>query len=164
MLHFVTMWSFLRLSQSSSSARQSESDDWHKRLRCSWAEALPYFCFLQLAVHRLLPTGLEQQWKYNLHTTQEAEILHTTSIVPNQPKNGKTFTNQSLRIVVASYLATFGHISDYDGIKRKIGQLNINNLTSYLASHQLVSQSCSGQLFGYFWPYLSHFKSYFDWI
>ena len=27
---------------------------------------------------------------------------------------------------------------------------------------QLVSQNCRGQLFCYFWPYLSHFKSDFD--
>ena len=45
-----------------------------------------------------------------------------------------------------------------------MGLLNLYNLISNLASHQLVSQNCRGQLFCYFWPDLSHFKPDFDGI
>ena len=75
-------------------------------------------------------------------------------------------TSQSPKIAVAIYSATFVHIlvilkRNFDGIKEKIGLLNQYNLTSHLASHQLVSHNCHGQQFCYFWPYLSHFKSDF---
>ena len=86
---------------------------------------------------------------------------------PTSPKMEKKITSQSPRIAVASYFVSFwlylSHFkSDFDEKKEKIGLLNEYNLTSHLASHQLVSHNCRGQLFCYFWPYLSHFKSDFD--
>ena len=74
-------------------------------------------------------------------------------------------TSQSPIISVASYFATFGHISAISSriwIKEKICLPVQCDLTSYLASHQLVSHNYCGQLFCYFWPYLSHFMSYFN--
>ena len=88
---------------------------------------------------------------------------------PNSPKMEKKITRQFPRSGVASYFFFFwlylSHFkSDFDEKKQKIGLLNEYNITSHLASHQLVSQNCRGYLFCYFWSYLSHFKSDFDWI
>ena len=71
---------------------------------------------------------------------------------PTSPKMEKKITSQSPRIAVASYFVSFwlylSHFkSDFDEKKQKIGLLNEYNITSHLASHQLVSQNCHGQLF-----------------
>ena len=71
---------------------------------------------------------------------------------PTSPKMEKKITSQSPRIAVASYFVSFwlylSHFkSDFDEKKQKIGLLNEYNITSHLASHQLVSQNCRGQLF-----------------
>ena len=73
-------------------------------------------------------------------------------------------SSQSPVFAVASFFAASGHISakfDFDGKKEKIGLLNQYNLTCHLGCHQLVSKDCRGQVFCYFWPDLSHFKSDF---
>ena len=57
------------------------------------------------------------------------------------------------------YLSHF--TQEFVGIKEKFCPLDQDNLTSHLASYQLVSHNCPGQLFWYFWPYLSNFRSDF---
>ena len=77
--------------------------------------------------------GIKQKMVYSIGTIQLA-------------------TSQSPKIAMAIYSATFVHIlvilkRNFDGIKEKIGLLNQYNLTSHLASHELVSQNFPGQLF-----------------
>ena len=56
----------------------------------------------------------------------------------------------------------FGHILAISSQVLMVYDIfNLYNLSSFLVSHQLVSQKCCSYL-QYFWPYLNHFELDFD--
>ena len=110
----------------------------------SWAEVQPYFLFFR-------PRPRPEQQR--LGSPRKLNFSMRPQFNPTSPKmERKKITSQSPRIAVASYFVSFwlylSHFkSDFDEKKQKIGLLNEYNITSHLASHQLVSQNCRGQLF-----------------
>ena len=122
-----------------------EEQEQKQRFYCNWSLTLKTKSCNHLETH---PTHPGQVYLSHFQTSQEAEGWYGSFIGPNQvnqltsqpPASLPEMLWLAIIFLFGSYLSHFK--SDFHCVKNKVGSFNSYNLSSYVASIQLVSQKC----------------------